>query len=189
VAGWRSFIAVELSTEIAEGVRRIQAGLRDCAKGVSWVRPEGIHLTLKFLGDVDPGRVEGIASTAEASVKTIGPFTTRIKGCGGFPNARNPRVIWIGVEEPSGLLTELQAKVAQGMEELGFAREGRAYTPHLTIGRLRPGKGKGEVAQALEATKECDLGTMAVREICLFRSQLKPTGAEYTKLKVISLKS
>jgi 2'-5' RNA ligase len=70
---------------------------------------------------------------------------------------------------------------------MGFTREGRGYTPHLTIGRLRSGKGSGGVAQALEATKECDLGIMAVREICLFRSQLKPTGAEYTKLKVIPL--
>ena len=187
MAGWRSFIAVELSTEIAEGVRRIQAGLRERTTGVSWVRPEGIHLTLKFLGEVDPDRIEGIASTAEECIKGIGPFTIGIRGCGGFPNPRNPRVIWIGVDDPGGELKELQARVEQGMEEMGFTREGRGYTPHLTIGRLRSGKGKGEVAQALEATKECDLGTMAVREICLFRSQLKPTGAEYTKLKVIPL--
>jgi RNA 2',3'-cyclic 3'-phosphodiesterase len=187
VAGWRSFIAVELSTEIAEGVRGIQAGLRDLTGGVSWVRPEGIHLTLKFLGEVDPERIEGIASAAEECIRGIGPFFIGIRGCGGFPNPRNPRVIWIGVDDPAGLLKEIQAKVEKGMEEMGFAREGRAYTPHLTIGRLRSGKGKGEVAQALEAMKECDLGTMEVREICLFRSQLKPTGAEYTKLKVIQL--
>ena len=187
MAGWRCFIAVELSTDIAEGVRRIQGGLRERTAGVSWVRPEGIHLTLKFLGDVDPDRVEGIASKAEACVKAIGPFTTRIKGCGGFPNVRNPRVIWIGVEDPAGLLKELQARVEQGMEEMGFAREGRGYTPHLTIGRLRSGTGKGGVAQALEAMKGCDLGTMEVREVCLFRSLLKPTGAEYTKLKIIPL--
>jgi 2'-5' RNA ligase len=187
VAGWRSFIAVELSREIAEGVRRIQSGLRERVAGVSWVRPEGIHLTLKFLGDVDPDRVEGIASKAEEGARAIGPFTIGVKGCGGFPNARNPRVIWIGVEEPSNRLTELQAKVEQGMEEMGFTREGRAYTPHLTIGRLRSGKGKGGVGQAIEAMKGCDLGLMEVREVCLFRSQLKPTGAEYTKLKVIPL--
>jgi len=187
VAGWRSFIAVELSKEIAAGVRKIQGRLRDRAAGVSWVRPEGIHLTLRFLGDVDPGRVEGIASRAEECVKAIAPFFIGIRGCGGFPNPRNPRVIWIGVEDPAGLLKEIQAKVEQGMEEMGFTREARAYTPHLTIGRLRSGKGKGEVAQALEAMKGCDLGTMEVREICLFRSQLKPTGAEYTKLKVIPL--
>ena len=187
MAGWRSFIAVELSKDIAGGVRRIQGGLRDCTTGVSWVRPEGIHLTLKFLGDVDPGRVEGIASTAEECIKARGPFFIGIRGCGGFPNPRNPRVIWIGVDDPGGELKELQAKVEQGMEEMGFTREGRGYTPHLTIGRLRSGKGSKGVAQALEATKECDLGTMAVREICLFRSQLKPTGAEYTKLQTIPL--
>jgi len=188
VAGWRCFIAVELSTEIAEGVRRVQKGFRERLAGVSWTRPEGIHLTLRFLGDVDPGRIEEIASKAEAGIKTIGPFSIGVKGCGGFPNPRNPRVIWIGVEDASGLLKQLQARVEQGMEELGFAGEGRGYTPHLTIGRLRSGKGKGEVGQAIEAMKGCDLGSMEVQEICLFRSQLKPTGAEYTKLKVIPLR-
>ncbi len=187
MAGWRSFIAVELSTEIAGGVRRIQAGLRERTTGVSWVRPEGIHLTLKFLGDVDPDRVGEIAGKAEEAIKTIGAFSIGIKGCGAFPNPRNPRVIWIGVDDPSGDVKRLQARVEQGMEEIGFAPEGRAYTPHLTVGRLRSGKGKGEIAQALEAMKGCDLGTMEVREVCLFRSQLKPTGAEYTKLKVMPL--
>jgi 2'-5' RNA ligase len=187
VTGWRSFVAVELSTDIAEGVRRTQSGLRERTKDVRWVRPEGIHLTLQFLGDVDPDRIEGIADRAETSIKGIGPFTIGIRGCGGFPDAKYPRVIWIGVDDPSGALKELQAKVEQGMAEMGFTREERAYTPHLTIGRLRSGKGKGKVAQALEAMQGCDLGGMEVREICLFRSQLKPTGAEYTKLKVIPL--
>lgn len=187
MAGWRSFFAVELSREIAEGVRRVQNGLRERLAGVSWARPEGIHLTLKFLGEVDPDRIAGIASKAEACIKAIRPFTIGVKGCGGFPNARNPRVIWIGVENPGGLLKDLQVRLEQGMEEMGFAREGRGYTPHLTIGRLRPGKGKGGVAQALEAMKDCDLGSMEVREVCLFRSLLKPTGAEYSKLKVIQL--
>jgi 2'-5' RNA ligase len=155
--------------------------------GVSWVRPEGIHLTLQFLGEVDPDRIEGIASKAEECVKAIGPFTIGIRGCGGFPHARHPRVIWIGVDDPSGEIKKLQARVERGMEEMGFAREGRDYTPHLTIGRLRSGKERGGVAQALETMKESDLGTMEVREICLFRSHLKPTGAEYTKLKVIPL--
>jgi 2'-5' RNA ligase len=188
VTGWRCFIAVELSREIAEGVRKIQTGLRERAEGVSWVRPEGIHLTLKFLGDVDPDRIDKIAGRAETSVKASKPFSIAVRGCGGFPNARHPRVIWIGVDDPNGALTGLQAKVEQGMEEMGFAREERRYRPHLTIGRLRSGTGKGGVAEALEAMKECDLGTMEVREFCLFRSQLKPTGAEYTKLKVMPLK-
>jgi RNA 2',3'-cyclic 3'-phosphodiesterase len=187
VAGWRSFFAVELSTEIAAGVRRIQGGLRERMLGVSWVRPEGIHLTLRFLGEVDPDRIEGIASKAEECVKGRGPFIIGIRGCGGFPNARHPRVIWIGVDDPSGELKGLQATVEKGMEEMGFTREERDYNPHLTIGRLRSGKSSTGVAQALEAMKEDNLGTMEVREICLFRSHLKPTGAEYTKLKVIPL--
>ncbi|MBN1253778.1 MAG: RNA 2',3'-cyclic phosphodiesterase [Deltaproteobacteria bacterium] len=186
---WRSFIAVELRKEIAEEVRRVQKGLQERVAGVRWVRPEGIHLTLKFLGEVDPVLVEEIAHKMEEAVRSLGPFTIGIRGGGGFPNARNPRVIWIGVDDPSGELREMQAKVDKGMEEIGFTSERRDYTPHLTVGRLRSGKGKGTVAYAIEAVSECNLGTMEVREVILFRSHLKPTGAEYTKVKSVPLET
>jgi 2'-5' RNA ligase len=182
VAGWRSFFAVELSAEVAAGVRRLQGELTEHAAGVRWIRPEGIHLTLKFLGEIDPDLIEGIVRKAAELVRGLGPFTVGIRGGGGFPSAKNPRVIWIGVEDPSGMLKELQARVEAGMEELGFTREGRDYTPHLTVGRLRSGKERGVVAQALDAIRASDLGSMEVREVILFRSHLKPTGAEYTKL-------
>jgi 2'-5' RNA ligase len=182
VAGWRSFCAVELSAEIAAGVRRIQGALQERATGVRWVRPEGIHLTLKFLGEVEADRIEAIVHKAEAAIQGVGPFTVGIRGGGGFPTPKNPRVIWIGVKDQSGMLKELQARVEAGMAELGFARERKGYTPHLTVGRVRSGKGGKPVAQALDALRENDLGSMEVREVILFRSHLKPTGAEYTKL-------
>jgi len=182
VAGWRSFFAVELSAEIAAGVRRIQGALQERARGVRWVRPDGIHLTLKFLGEVEADRIETIVRKAAAAIQGVGPFTVGIKGGGGFPTLKNPRVIWIGVEDHSGKLKELQVRVEAGMAELGFSREKRGYTPHLTVGRLRSGKGDKSVAQAFDALRESDLGSMEVREVILFRSHLKPTGAEYTKL-------
>jgi 2'-5' RNA ligase len=182
VAGWRSFFAVELSAEIAAGVRRIQEELRGRAAGVRWVRPEGIHLTLKFLGEVEADRIEPIVRKAEETIQGVGPFTVGIKEGGGFPTEKNPRVIWIGVEDHSGMLKQLQARVEAGMAEVGFSQERRGYTPHLTVGRLRSGKGSKTVAQALDAIRASDLGSMEVREIILFRSHLKPTGAEYTKL-------
>ena len=187
IIGWRTFFAVELSDAITTGVRRIQQELQGNAAGVRWVRPEGIHLTLRFLGGVAPERIEGIVDQAEQRVQALSPFTIGIRGCGGFPTAKNPRVIWIGVHDPSGALKALQAKVEAGMVKVGFLKEERAYTPHLTLGRMHPGKGQGMIAQALEAVRESDLGQMEVREICLFRSHLKPTGADYTKLKVIPL--
>ncbi len=187
MAGWRTFFAVELSKEIAAGVQRIQEGLKERIGGVRWVRPASIHLTLKFLGEVDPDRIGGIVSKVEESTRDIAPFTIGIRGCGGFPNTKNPRIIWIGVDDPSGLLKKVQARVEEGMEGLGFMKEGRDYAPHLTLGRLSSGKGKGTVTQTLEDIKESNVGTMEVREIILFRSHLKPMGAEYTKLKVIPL--
>jgi 2'-5' RNA ligase len=182
VVGWRSFFAVELSAEIAAGVRRIQEELPGRAAGVRWVRPEGIHLTLKFLGEVEADRIEPIVRKAKEAIQGVGPFTVGIKGGGGFPTEKNPRVIWIGVEDHSGMLKQLQARVEAGMAEVGFPQERRGYTPHLTVGRLRSGKGSKIVAQALDAIRASDLGSMEVREIILFRSHLKPTGAEYTKL-------
>jgi len=187
VAALRSFLAVELSREIEEGIRRIQEKLKRRVEGVRWVRPEGIHLTLKFLGEIDPDRIEEIVDKAQQAVKGIGPFEIRIKGGGGFPNTKNPRVIWLGVEDQEGLLRELQARVEKGLEELGFKREERNYTPHLTLGRLRTGRGKGGVAQAIKDIGDSDLGAMKIREIVLFQSQLKPSGAEYTKLRTIPL--
>lgn len=189
MAGWRSFFAVELSVEIAAGVQRIQGDLKERVTGVRWVRPEGIHLTLKFLGEVEPDRIEAIARKAETAIQGVGPFTVRIKGGGGFPTAKNPRVIWIGVEDHSGMLKELQARVETEMAELGFTREKRGYTPHLTVGRLRSGKGSKSVGQALDALSASDLGRMEVREVILFRSHLKPTGAEYTKLGSFQLEA
>jgi 2'-5' RNA ligase len=189
VAGWRSFFAIELSAEIATGVRRIQGELQERARGVRWVRPEGIHLTLKFLGEVEPDRIEAIVHKAEETIQGIGPFTVEIRGGGGFPSAKNPRVIWIGVENHSGMLKQLQARVEAGMEELGFPQERRGYTPHLTVGRLRSGKGSNTVGQALDAIRASELGTMEVREIILFRSHLKPTGAEYTRLSSFPLET
>ena len=186
---WRLFFAVELSQEMQAGVRRIQQGLKEGAPGVRWVRPEGIHLTLRFLGEVAPERIEDIWSRAARGVEPIAPFTIGVRGCGGFPTAKRPRVIWIGVEDPSGSLQAMQARVETGVVEVGFPRDERGYNPHLTLGRLNPGKGQGMVAQAIEANRAVDLGQMEVREVCLFRSQLKPTGAEYTKLKVIPLRS
>ena len=182
MAGWRSFFAIELSAEIATGVRRIQESFKERVRGVRWVRPEGIHLTLKFLGEVEPDRIEAIEHKAGEVIQGICPFTVEIKGGGGFPTALNPRVIWVGVEDHSGMLKELQARVEAGMVELGFLQERRGYTPHLTVGRLRSGKGLKALAEALDAIRASDLGKMEVQEVILFRSHLKPTGAEYTKL-------
>ena len=189
MAGWRSFLAVELSEQIQERIRTVQEGLKGKVEGVRWVRPEGIHLTLKFLGEVDPDRIEDIVRKAEEAVREMGPFTIRIRGCGGFPNTKNPRVIWIGVEDQNGLLRELQARAERELEALGFEREQRDYTPHLTVGRLRSGKRREGIAQALRDMGDSDLGTMEIGHITLFRSLLKPTGAEYTKLGTISLQT
>ena len=183
----RTFFAVELSKDVAKELKKVQENLRREIAGVRWVQPGGIHLTLKFLGEVNPDGIEEIVRKAEEAVKGLGPFTIQIRGGGGFPNAKNPRVIWIGVEDQDGQLRELQTRIEREMEKIGFKREERDYTPHLTLGRLRTGKRKDVIAQALKEIEHSELGIMGVQEIILFQSELKPTGAEYTKLRTIPL--
>jgi 2'-5' RNA ligase len=183
----RTFLAVELSKDVAKELKKVQETLRGEIEGVRWVQPGGIHLTLKFLGEVKPDHIEEIVRKAEEAVNGMGPFTIQIRGGGGFPNAQNPRVIWIGVEDQDGQLRELQTRIEREMEKIGFTREVRDYTPHLTLGRLRTGKRKGAIVQALKDIEHSELGTMGVEELILFQSELKPTGAEYTKLRTIPL--
>jgi 2'-5' RNA ligase len=183
----RTFLAVELSKEVAKELKKVQDKLKGEIGGVRWVQPGGVHLTLKFLGEVNPDRIEEIIRKAEEAVKGLGPFTVKVGGGGGFPNAQNPRVIWIGVEDQDGQLRELQTRIEREMAKIGFKREERDYTPHLTLGRLRTGKGKEAIVQALKDIEHSELGTMGVEELILFQSELKPTGAEYTKLRTIPL--
>jgi len=189
VGGWRSFLAVELGKELAGRIHAIQGTLKAKMEGVRWVGSGGVHVTLKFLGEIDPNVVDQIAEKAQEAVQGITSFTISIGGGGAFPNSRNPRVLWIGVDDHHGLLTELQDRVERKLEALGFQRENREYRPHLTLGRVRSGTRKGVSAEAMQELQQSDVGTMEVKEITLFRSDLKPTGAEYTKLRTIPLQT
>lgn len=186
MAGWRLFFAIELTPDIAAALAGIQKKLKGAIDQVRWVRPEDIHLTLSFLGEVDQGSIPQIVQEGVRAAAQIKPFQIVVRGCGAFPERGAPRVIWIGVDDPEGHLQRLQGGLARGLETLGFPREDRVYTPHLTIGRVKGGRGAG-VREGLALIQGCDLGIMPVERITLFRSHLKPTGAEYTKVQEIPM--
>ena len=136
----RAFIAVELPPAVREAVegvvRELRSGIGD---GVRWVRPEGVHLTLKFLGDIDAGSVPAVSRAMAQCAASAAPFDLFLEGVGVFPNARRPRVIWIGLGGALEPLLALQHSIDRELEGLGFARERRPFTPHLTLGRVRDG--------------------------------------------------
>src|SRR2546421_211885 len=145
----RAFIAIQLSDEVKRQIGSVQAELKREVSGsgrggkavkIGWTQPEGIHLTLKFLGDIQETQVEALREILKRAAAPARPFTLEARGLGAFPNPRAPRVIWLGLHGKSDDMAELQrlqAAVEDGAAALGFAKEARAFTPHLTLARIR----------------------------------------------------
>jgi 2'-5' RNA ligase len=189
----RTFIATELSEDLRESLGLLQDRLRaQMPRGsVRWVRPEGIHLTLKFLGDTPVEQVDRVkAALAEAAAK-VGPFRIVVRGLGCFPNSRRPRVIWVGLEESSGALQRLRDEVEAHVAPVGFPTERRKFSPHLTLGRVQRRASSSEVreiGQMVAASTTGLIGEIHVSTVSYIKSDLKPSGAVYTTLLETDLK-
>jgi 2'-5' RNA ligase len=183
----RSFIAFELPEDVLSALRRLQQGLKNHDFAVRWVRPEGIHLTLKFLGDIEPAQIDEIAGRMTAAARGYGCMSLSAKGIGVFPHLRRPRVLWVGLAGAVQRLSDLQRRIDVGLAEVGFKREKRSFKGHLTIGRFKARVDSRQVAHALEAFADFETQPFSADRIILFRSELKPTGAVYSILKHIPL--
>lgn len=173
----RLFIAVSLPEAMKGLLSDLQASWKKKAEGVRWVRPEGLHLTLKFLGDVPSCKVEAIGKVMEEVARSFPPFEVEVRGAGAFPNLRRPRVLWVGVSDPEGRLKGLFKALEKGLRKLGFPEEERDFHPHLTLGRVKAG-GDFSFLQG----EEVHVGVLPVREVVLFKSELRPEGALYHAL-------
>ncbi len=185
----RTFIAVNIPIGIKEEIQEEIERLRTLIHGrsVRWVRPEGIHLTLKFLGEITDDHLGEICHTLEREVAKHPFFTLRIGGFGYFPNSRSPRVLWIGTTEETGALMKVQTAIE---EKMGFVKEGRPFHPHLTLGRVRRNISLSDLTQIQDAVETHvigQIGKFEVRELHLVRSILRPSGAEYSSLGVYPL--
>lgn len=183
----RTFIAIPLSKECQSMLDQLQQGLRQYRAGVRWVAIPSIHLTLQFLGEVDPAIIPRLAESLRDASKSEHELALRLYGLGCFPNPKNPRVIWCGINGDTGGLLRLQKKVETVCAGMGFPPEDRQFLPHLTLGRV---KGKSNLQPLLDCIKigsdlECDL---KVNHYNVYRSVLKPEGAVYTVLETIALK-
>jgi 2'-5' RNA ligase len=179
----RTFIACELPRSVRSAIADYVQALRVLPGRVSWVKPENIHLTLKFLGDVPEKNLDEIAAALREASQGFHPMQTTAKGCGVFPNARHPRVLWVGLEDESGILQKLAAEIDQRLRQLGFPKEDRRFSPHLTIGRVRD----GAVDKIITAMQERPFIIQPVQftEIILMRSQLHAGGSIYTPIRTI----
>lgn len=188
----RTFIAVPLSTAVIDALDALQTELKhDCPRGtVRWVPPDHIHLTLHFLGDIVPDRVDPVKAALQVVARNVPTFEFEAGGLGAFPNERRPRVIWVGVEDKSSWLALLHEAVNEAMARLGFERETRRFSPHLTLGRVQRRASYGEaqaIGKVISTTTSGSLGTVQVEKLIFFQSILRPSGAEYTPLDVFPL--
>jgi 2'-5' RNA ligase len=183
----RTFIAIELDEELQTNLKRAQDRLqaRVAPRSVRWVRPDGIHLTLKFLGDTPTVKLEEIKAALVRAAAGIEAFTFTVEGVGCFPNLRQPRVVWLGLQEPSGELRRLRDAVEAQVAPLGFPTERRAFNPHLTLGRVQRHASKSEVreiGQVVAASAIGRLDEMTVTSVSFIKSDLRPSGAVYSTL-------
>jgi len=161
--------------------------LRPAARDVAWIAPSNLHLTLKFLGAVPEERIDAVAGALDEAARCAHAFEARIRGLGAFPSAGRPRVVWAGVTDGAAEMTALAQRVDAALAALGFPRDERPFSPHVTLGRVRrPGRSP-ELTDALGSAAAREFGRMRVPSASLMRSELGPRGARYTELAAVTL--
>jgi RNA 2',3'-cyclic 3'-phosphodiesterase len=177
----RVFIAIELPDEVKDALAALQNELRKVQTEIGWTKPENLHLTLKFLGEVEADRLSDVNQACAAAVARVSPFSIGVQDTGVFPTLKQPRVLWVGLAEGLAELQTLHKKLDENLHALGFAQETRAFKPHLTLGRVKSLKNVSEVTAKLLAYHLPELSFHA-HELVVMQSQLHPAGSIYTPL-------
>jgi len=180
---WRTFVAIELSPEIRDQLRAHATQVRETVAeaSASWSQTENIHLTLKFFGNIPTNKLPLISDAASRVANEFSPFQIGIGGTGVFPKPSRAQVLWIGVDDSSGRLSTLQQRLEEEFASEGFAKEDRAYRPHLTIARIRRPEGARRLAET-HLQMSFKQTRMTVKEFVVFRSELSPKGSRYTAI-------
>jgi RNA 2',3'-cyclic 3'-phosphodiesterase len=182
----RAFIAIELDRQIIDNISRAIDDLKPRIPAIRWLAKTNLHLTVKFLGDVEGAQIDSICAALRDALRLFPRCTINAKGLGVFPDLRRPKILWVGLT--GNELAELAAKVESALVPLGFAPEKRSYTPHLTIGRWRQfDRPPRTLEQDLEFWRGFQFGACVVGQIILFQSVLKPAGATYYQLATVQL--
>lgn len=187
----RAFIAIELPEGLKISLARLQDSLRSGREEfVKWVDPEGIHLTLKFLGNVPSDKIAEITEATARAAKGVKPFYLQAQGVGAFPNLKSPKVVWVGLGGEIQSLKNLQSRIERTLSELDFPTEAKEFSPHLTLGRVRDkatSRDRSQLGEALGTLKFESSSAFLVDEISLMRSTLTSSGAIYNRLSSVKL--
>ena len=179
----RTFIAVEVTRAAREQAARLIRELAGTPAAVKWVEPENLHLTLKFLGEVDMRQSAAVCQAVRTAVAELDVFTFHLHGAGAFPSSDQPRTLWVGVDDGQEDLIQLHDNVEAALAPLDFRSDGRRFVPHMTIGRVRYGRrGVAELGAEIESHADVDLGPVPVREVIVYSSELTRNGPYYEAL-------
>jgi RNA 2',3'-cyclic 3'-phosphodiesterase len=178
----RSFIAIELSPQAHDELASLQSALQKAGADVKWVEPENIHLTLKFLGDLEPKKAEEVKELLIKTVSGFKPFELSMKGAGAFPSLSSPRVIWAGVGLGAAESMRIAETIETKLQGTGIPGEERKFHPHMTLGRVRSPKNCEKLRGIIETIKFETGSKINVNHLTLFRSRLSPQGPLYTPL-------
>jgi len=188
----RCFIAIGLPDEVKAGLKDLQAQLKSGGQSsIKWVDPYSIHLTLKFLGDVDAAKIAPITAAMEEAAQGIAPFSLKVEGLGAFPNLRRVQVVWVGMGGEVDKLAHLQQRLESNLAGLGFTPENRRFTPHLTLARVRDRVALDEregLGELIDGTKFEPVHSFPVEAVSLMKSQLTREGAIYSRISAAELK-
>jgi 2'-5' RNA ligase len=183
----RTFVAVLLGDELKKRISEVQNQAKKFAPDVKWVAPDNFHITLKFLGNIREDALSSVFSAVESAVKDYSRFEVAVGGLGAFPNPKNARVVWVGVEEGHDKLASLAAAIDAKLAEQGFPKEDRDFRSHITIGRVKDRRHVGKLAQGISSITAGRLGRQPVCSIAVMKSVLRPEGPEYLPLKLVDL--
>lgn len=181
----RCFIAIDIGEEVRDNLADLQKRLKeetDTGKGVKWTRPGSIHLTLKFLGDINREESVSVCKAVEKIAAEYEKFDLQVEGVGCFGSKKKPRVLWSGCSEGSEQLKKLQSTLEEELEKSGWAKDKRDFSPHLTLCRIKSGKAGKKLAKIPDEYEGWRLGKISVDELVVYESELTPKGAVYTAL-------
>ena len=184
---FRAFIAIELPEKIKRDIRKLQHVFASHVLDIRWVKPVNMHLTIKFLGDVDPSDIEAVGRLLSDTAANHPIFDLAPRGVGLFPNIRRPSIIWTGIAGQTDVLGSIHKSVNSGLTDIGFEADKRPYRGHLTLGRIKTHMDQSRLVTALRVNQEFASEAFSVERLVMFKSERHPNGPVYTKLYEVPL--
>jgi 2'-5' RNA ligase len=175
----RAFIAVDLAVDVVSAIEALVRKIEGQVRGARWVAPKNLHLTLRFIGESDDQTLSALSETVASTVREFQSFALGFRGIGFFPSVKRPRVLWVGIDQPPKVLLELQRTLEASARKHGFEPEHRDFSPHLTIARFRKPQSDPRFVELARELGEHVFGVSLVEDVVLYRSILRPSGAEY----------